>query len=334
MSTYSSHDYLLSLTCDILHAHSAVLIASDGQGEYRVSAAVCAQPPTPVAARITPGKGLAGLVLRSNEPVFLNEFKADSHLLGYYEPEAEAAITAFMGAPLPESSGALCVDSISGQPFTKRDESILVRFARLLAGQTRLSEESDTDDVRRYFDAFEQLQKLRLQQQPLPWHDYLSLFLGIVAKASSFEYVALAMRPEDSSTYTIEGESTPLLLAQGTEVSFPVESSGLVSWILRNNGQLPVFADGVESALMPLFGKQAQVPAFQSAIGLPVMHNRTVYGVLVMAGLTPRPLPEQLRAFAAMSANEVGVHVATLYLQHRLQAMLRKAHKPRKTDDK
>lgn len=333
MSTYSSHDHTLSLACDVLNAHSAVLIASDGQGSYRVTAAVCAQPPTPIAAEIAPGNGLPGLLLRNNEPFFMNDFRAEAHFLGYYEKEAEQSLTAFMGAPLPDGSGALCVDRINQKPFTKHDESILIRFAHLICGQSQqLLADSAVDDVRRYFDAFEQLQKLRLHQQQLPWHDYLTHFLAITAQATQFEYVALVMRPEDSPTYTVEGESTPLLLGQGAAVNLPVDGVGLVNWIFRNNGQLPVYADGLEATLMPVFGKLPNVPNFQSAIGLPVMHNRTLYGVLVMAGLKPRPLPEQLRGFAGMAAAEVGLHVATLYLQHRLQSMMRRAQ--RKADDK
>lgn len=328
MSTYSSHDHTLSLACDVLSAHSAVLITSDGSGGYRVAAAVCAQAPTPVAAQIVPGTGLAGLLLRNNEPFFLNDFRAETHTLGYYPKEDEASLTAFMGVPLADGSGALCVDRIDQKPFTKNDESILVRFALLIAGQSQQAQDDcTTDEVRRYFDAYEQLQKLRLQQQPLPWHDYLTNFLSFTARATQFDYVALVMRPEDSPTYTIEGESTPLLLGQGSNVNLPVEGVGLVNWIFRNNGQLPVFADGVEATLMPVFGKLPNVPNFQSAIGLPVMHNRTLYGVLVMAGLKPRPLPEQLRGFAGMAAAEVGIHVATLYLQHRLQSMMRRAQR-------
>lgn len=332
MSTYSSHEQTLSLACDVLSAHSAVLITSDGQGGYRVAAAVSAQLPNPVAAQIVPGNGLAGLLLSTNEPFFMNDFRAGAQYLGYYEKGAEQDITAFMGVPLSDGSGALCVDRTNQKPFTKHDESVLVRFALLITGQSQHElEESSTDEVRRYFDAFEQLQKLRLQQQPLPWHDYLAHFLALTARATQFDYVALVMRPEDSSTYTIEGESTPLLLGQGGNVNLPVEGVGLVNWIFRNNGQLPVFADGIEATLMPVFGKLPNVPAFQSAIGLPVMHNRTLYGVLVMAGLKPRPLPEQLRGFVGMASAEVGLHVATLYLQHRLQSMMRRAQ--RKADD-
>lgn len=324
MSTSSSHDHLLSLTCSVLHAHSAVLILPDSD-IFRVTAAACAQNPTPVAAEIVSGRGLPGLVLRNREPITINDFSTENHSLGYYAPEDESAVTAFLGVPLPDGRGALCVDNTNGQPFSKRDESLLVRFARLVMGQARLQDEvSDPDDVRRYFEAFEQLQTLR--SRSLPWHEYLVHFLAETARATQFDYVALIMRPEDSPTYTIEGESTPLLLAQGTEVNLPVDSTGLVSWVLRDGGRLPVFADGLEgSSVMPLFGKTVQVPAFQSTICLPVTHNRAVYGVLVMAGINPRPLPEQLRTFAALSANEIGIHVAVLYLQHRVQSLLRKA---------
>lgn len=326
MSSSSSHDHLLSLTCDVLHAHSAVLVLPDGNENFRVAAAACATQPTPVAAEITSGKGLPGLVLRNREPVIINDFNAETHFLGYYDEESEHTITAFMGVPLPEGGGALCVDSVGGQPFTKRDESILIRFARLVSGQNRLEhEQSGDDDVRRYFETFEQLQLLRTKS--LPWHDYLGHFLAHMAQGTQFDYVALIMRPEDSPTYTIEGESTPLLLSEGTEVNLPVDSLGLVSWVLRDGGRLPVFADGLEgNTVMPLFGKLPQIPAFQSAICLPVTHNRAVYGVLVMAGLEARVLPEQLRSFATMTAAEVGVHIATLYLQHRVQGLLRKAH--------
>ena len=75
-----------------------------------------------------------------------------------------------------------------------------------------------------------------------------------MAESTEFEYVAFATAQEGGSTYTVEGENTPLLITEDGMPELPLTSGGLVSWVFRN--EVPVHAEGADgSPSTPLFGK-------------------------------------------------------------------------------
>ncbi len=323
MSTVFNSSQILSLICDILHVHCAVLLLPDQHGTCTVVDASGTVFPLPVAATVTPGKGLVGWILRNEQPLILNNFNTKQSFLGYYDsPVEEEHVSAFMGVAVP-GGGALCVDSLVPRAFSTAEQHVLSRFAALLVPQKQqdMTNMSLPGETERYFETFEELQNIRLES--LPWRTYLSRFLTLLAKASQFEYVALAMLPEGSTMYTVEGESRPLLLTEG-EMKLPV-ATGLVGWVLRNEG-MAIYAEGTESApIAPLFGNWEGAPRFQSTICLPVWHAKAICGTLIFANNEPCPLPESLRTFARMAANELGLYIEALYLHHRVQRMLLKA---------
>ena len=65
--------------------------------------------------------------------------------------------------------------------------------------------------------------------------------------------------------------------------------------------------------------------SFHGLICVPVMHSRNVCGTLAFAGLQHRTFSDDLRTFVNLAASELGQHIETLYLRHRLLALLPKA---------
>ena len=105
-----------------------------------------------------------------------------------------------------------CVDSVRPRAYTEEDQLLLHRFARHLARQVHSAGLAcDAEDLRRYFTRLEQLSELSAQNPH--WRDYLGAFLRLMAESTEFEYVAFATAQEGGSTYTVEGENTPLLLS-------------------------------------------------------------------------------------------------------------------------
>lgn len=318
---YDNDDSLLELVRITFDAHSAVLFLPDHAGNYEVALASTDAAPFVRETRIAPGRGLVGWILRHRQSVIVNDLERHS-LLGYYAEEEEEAIAAFMGCHLPKG-GALCIDSVRPRTYTEADQALLLRFARHLARQA-YSEvlADDAEELRRYLSRLERLTELSARNPH--WTEYLSRFLALVAESSGFDYVAFATSSEGASTYTVEGESAPLLIQDGAAPEIPLTTGGLVGWVFRN--EAPVHAEGGDSSpAAPLYGKAAETPLFQAVICLPVFMNRIVCGVLCLAGTEPRALPEHLRSFARVAVSLLSRQLETLYLRHRLQSLLPRA---------
>lgn len=232
-------------------------------------------------------------------------------------------------APFPHSwaatspeGGALCVDSVRPRAYTEEDQLLLHRFARHLARQVHSAGLAcDAEDLRRYFTRLEQLSELSAQNPH--WRDYLGAFLRLMAE-HRFEYVAFATAQEGGSTYTVEGENTPLLITEDGMPELPLTSGGLVEAgfpqrSARTCGRGRWFSQ--YAALRQAAGS-AQL---QSVMCLPVHLNKVTCGVLCFAGLNPRSLSQNLRTFTKIAVTYLAQYLEMLYLRHRLKSLLPRA---------
>lgn len=325
MSMTSLHDTdntLLALVRTTFDAHSAVLFLPNESGQCTVALSSSDGEPLVQEVSIAPGKGLVGWILRQRQPVIVNNLDMRHTFLGYYNTEEEEAISAFMGCYIPEG-GALCIDSIKPRSFTEADQLLLHRFARHIARQVHSAGlASDAEELRRYFSKIEEL--VDLGERNPGWKEYLSSFLKILAEGSNFDYVAFASATEGASTYTLEGENTPLLISGSDLPEFSLSGGGLVSWVFRN--EVPVHAEGTESSpTTPLFGKIPDMPQFQSVICLPIQMNKITCGVLCLACQDPRELPSNIRSFTRMAAIQLAQYLERLFMRHRIKSLLPRA---------
>lgn len=323
ITPHDNDNTLLALVRTTFDAHSAVLFLPDQAGNYELALSSTDDSPFVQEVSIAPGKGLVGWILRHRQPVIVNNLDMRHTFLGYYIEEEEEAISAFMGCHIPEG-GALCVDSVRSRAFTEEDQLLLHRFARHIARQTHSAGlASDAEELRHYFDRLERLSELGVRHPQ--WRGYLTQFLALIAESTGFDYATFASSAEGSTTYTVEGENTILLIEEGDPMpELPLNGGGLISWVFRN--EVPVHAEGTDgSPNTPLFGKLPQVPSFQSVMCLPVQMNKITCGVLCLAGLSPRPLPQNMRAFARMAVTHLAQHLELLFLRHRLKTLLPRA---------
>lgn len=314
-------DDLLTLTRLALDAHCVSLFMPQQDGHVSLVAASCEGDPTPIVSTIPPGRGLVGWIARNKKPLVVDTFDPEHSLLGYYEEEHEQVIATFMGFPLPHG-GALCVDCVNPRSFSQREQRVLNQLANQC--DTFISQHANNReaDICRYFEHLSLIQDLR--HKNLHWHAYLNAFLDIFVRGASFDYAAFASLPENASMYTLEGESTPLLLKDSTLLDLPT-TAGIAGWVFRNDG-LPVFAEGLDSSqTAPLFGKIASMPAFGAVVCLPVVLNKTTCAVLCLAGEEPRQMDENMRTFVRMATTELTSYLETITLKHRVQQLLPKA---------
>ncbi len=320
MKAITLEKHVLGIVCSVFDAYSAVLFLPDEQGEsHYLAAHFSLGNNIPQDVYILPGKGLVGWILHNHKPLLIPNFDHREGTLGYYEPDAEEGIKAFMGFPLP-TGGALCVDSKRQYSFSEKDHKILQMFAGLVSSLQSMAHENLSGEIPRYFAELGVIQDLRFRYRR--WPTFLKNFLRTMAETTEFDYCAFATLREGGQFYTLESESAPLLLANGQELRIP-QGSGIVGWVFRN--EQPVFAEEGLSPASALFGKVPDMPEFPSAICLPVMVDKTCRGVLCLANTEPRQIDESLRSFVRQAVDHLSLFLENLYFKSRLHSYMPKA---------
>lgn len=319
MKTNPCHKHVLSIVCSVFDAYSAVLFLPSEQGEEcEMVTAFSLGDKLANASSILPGKGLVGWILRNRQPLLVPNFDQRQSHLGYYKDGEEGTIKAFMGCPIP-SGGALCVDSKRQYSFSDKDHKILQLFSELIAKQ-QVGDGHDAlaGDIPRYFVQLGIIQDLRFRYKR--WPSFLQNFLRSMVDATGFDYCAFASTDGSGESYTLEGESSRLLLDGKEFVTLPA-SNGIAGWVVRD--EQPVFSEGTGgSPAAALFGKIPNIPNFQAVICMPVVLSKNTRGVLCLAHTEPHEMDEALRSFVRQCVDHLALFLENLYLKNRLRSML------------
>lgn len=321
---------LLSIACNVFEAHSTVLFlpCRGGPGgldhsRFRVAEYFSLGEQVLHSADILPGKGLAGWIIKNREPLLINNFDKKRSVLGYYEKGVESKIRAFMGCPLDNGQGALCVDSKRTYSFSTKDQKILSQFARLVSGlQGHVSRLEN--DIRQ-FTYYQSLQVIKgLRDKRMPWEQFFDESLDVLSAASNFSHVMLAVRDEVGSHYQIEAANRPVLQGSSQQMRFPI-GSGLVGYVFKNHTQL-VKAD--DSPVANLFGRDVDTGHFATVICMPLVFGRITRGVLVLASPTPQSVDSGLVSFVSLVADMLTQLFENLYLKNRIARMASRSVAP------
>ena len=314
--------HVLSIICSVFDAYSAVLFLPEEDGEScRLSQFFSLGDSILPEAVIRPGAGLVGLILRTRQSFLESNFDQRPRTLGYYADGAESDIKAFMGCPLP-TGGALCVDSKRQYSFSNKDAKLLQLFAELISRiQASVAGQDMAGDIPRYFAELGVIQDLRFRYRR--WPVFLENFLLTMRDATGFEYCAFASLTPDSEQYTVEAESSTVLLKEGVPGTRPL-GSGIVGWAFRDE-QAVFVEDDAATAPTALFGRVEGAPDFRTAICMPVMVNKSARGVLCLAHTGAVPIDEGLRSFVRQAVDHLALFLENLYLRTRLWAVLPRA---------
>jgi signal transduction protein with GAF and PtsI domain len=310
----------LGIICSVFDAYSAVLFLPETEGECRLASCFSLGDHILPPEEADPGKGLVGWIARNRQPLLVPNFDQSKNRLGYYQQDEEKNIKAFMGCPVP-GGGVLCVDSKTKYYFSDKDHKILQLFAELVGQQQRNGMDAPVGDIPRYFAQLGIIQELRFRYKR--WPVFLEHFLRTVREATGFDYCAFASCDADSQSYTIEGETAPLMLDGQNPASLPV-NSGIVGWVFRN--EQPVFSEAAGDAPSTApFGKVGDISNFQTIMCLPVVISQSTRGVLCLAHTTALSMPEIMRSFARQATDHLALFLENLYLKNRLRSLLPKA---------
>ncbi len=317
----STYDRILGILCSVLDAYSTVLFLpveeTHQERAYAIASAFSLGDSLDYNVRIQEGRGIVGWLLRNKEPLLVSNFDRHKNHLNYYTGNEEASIKAFMGYPLPDGKGALCVDSKRQYSFSEKDQKILHLFADLL---DKLEEESrDTEEkimVFKYYTALCTIYTLRRRYSR--WSEFLRHLLDLMAAVTGFGYCALFTRDYSGTSYSVEGENIALMKKRNNAgPSFPM-SHGIVGWVFRNGAQ--VCNDGPEGAPENLLvGRGADIPQFQSILALPLVIQRKTRGVLCLAHDLPMRSHQATQDFVRMASEHLSLFLENLYVKCRLR---------------
>lgn len=321
MNAKSPVESLLALVASVFDAYTVVLFEQESDGQQaRLAAYFSMGDVVNPAARIAPGRGLAGWILRNKAPLLVNSIEENQAWLGYYHEKDAPDIHSFMGCPIP-GGGALCIDSKRSQAFADSRQKLLHLFALMIPQMENLGSSGQDEEVVTFFAAMARINELRTEYPG--WNAYLSRLLPLLTDVTGFHYAAFATKAEGSNSYIVESEHPPLLNQQGEQAELSV-GSGIVGWVFRN--EEGVHNEGTNvAASTPVFGKSPLVPEFASSICLPVVVDKCTCGVLCLASMDARSFSPALRDFVRLVADDLARLLDTLSLRYKVHSLMPKA---------
>jgi len=316
-------EFLLSIICSVYEAHSAVLFLPRNPGEpsgsneeFVLAGKFSLGDKIIEDVAIRPGMGLVGWVLKNRQSMKLNTFDQNRSRIGYYDPKEEAQIKAFMGCPLPDGRGALCLDSQRTHSFTETDQKLLHLFATLVHDlHVRHEETRDGLCQGQYFQTLQTI--MNLSQEEKRWGPFLERFLNLLSEGTGFEHAFLAVRNPEGNAYSLEGANLPLL-REDPATLFPL-GSGLVGWVFKNGKAL--YSGDTAMPVSPLFGKSKGHPSIRRVICEPLTIQHETRAVLGLAKEGEVRFSDELKNFVSLSAGHLALFLENLYLKSRVREM-------------
>jgi len=304
---------ILALAASVFDAYSVVLFEAPREGQgAQILAAYSQGDHIDQNAVISPGKGLAGWILRNRTPIVVGSIDENQAYLGYYHEDWIPEICSFLGCPLPDG-GILCVDSTQRHAFSSEKQRLIPIFADMLSQVQGMEARTDSDESVGYLRVLGHLAELR-QNYP-GWKAYLAQMLPVLLETSGFRYAAFASRLEGNPNYIVEGEYPVLFLKDQKPMELSVHN-GIIGWVFRN--EEAVYNDGF-SGSTPIFGKMDGSPEFRSAVCIPISMNKVTCGVLCLASEESRAISDSLRAFLRLAADDLARLLEVLSLRYRVR---------------
>ncbi len=311
-------DRILGLICSVFDAYSAVLFLEDGQGGYKLAALFSLGNSIQKETYLEPGQGLVGWIIRNNQPLLVNDFDRAGDCLGYYPPETESKIKAFMGCPLQDGQGVLCLDSKKSYSFSAKDQKILHQFVQLLQSlQDTIWTQNISEQERNYYLCLQLISSLR--NKNLKWSTFLQNLLQGVAEYTNFSHCFLTARDEYGQNFFLEGWNRPIFNNQDEHHQKFSTSGGLIGWVFRNHSFVSTADRDSKANRTPLFEKQGDSWIFPSVICVPLVVHMRTRGVLVLASENYQFVSEDLKNFLLLVGDYLALFLENLYLKNRLK---------------
>ena len=289
---------------------AAGLVGASSASLYRWDAAAglvrCirnhAVPATDTTPDLAPGQGLAGQTFALREPLIVNDYSA---WIGGMESGRVGGLRAGIGVPLRHDGrpiGVLLVRSYdeATPPFGDEDARLVTLFADQAAAALDTADRAARREVR-----LARLQALsrvnRVISSSLDMDAVLREIVGAAAELTGAILATILVADEEARTLEIRAWSDDRVVPSIAGLSFDDGAAGWVATHRRAVNIPDVFADERTIAL-----EWARAYGIASFVGLPIVHDGHLLGVLALNGALPFHLePDEqsvLDAFVAQAA--------------------------------
>jgi len=310
---------LLGLICSIFDGYSAVLfLAGDSSTQYELVSSFSLGDNIAKNMVLETGQGLVGWVVKNNQPLLVTDFERQGEGLEYYKQDHTVRIKSFMGCPLKDGMGALCLDSKNGYAFGPKQQKILHQFVQLIETLLADNDKSRKDSLQQHY--YTCLQLIRVLPKHYPrWSAFLEQFLLLIADYTGFSHCFLASRDKTGDGYYLEGWNRGLFSKEELHHKRFDNDQGLIGWVFRNHCFVNTADRENSPSSYPIFEKKAKGPSFQSVICLPLLVNSRTRAVLVLADAHKRTVDEELKNFLEFVSEHLALFLENLYLKNKLR---------------
>jgi transcriptional regulator with GAF, ATPase, and Fis domain len=309
---------LLGLLCSIFDAYSAVLfLGPAGSDKHELAASFSLGDSIQENKVLEPGQGLVGWVIKNNQPLLVTDFERQSDGLEYYK-DSSVRIKSFMGCPLKDGTGVLCLDSKNAYSFGPKQQKILHQFVQLI--ETLLEDENRRQTVSSRHHYYDCLQEIRVLPKRYPrWSAFLEAFLQLLSGCTEFSYCFFASRDKTGNGYYLEGWNQSLFNKEEVHRRRFDTDTGLIGWVFRNQCFVSTQECEKNPSAFPVFEKKIKGPSFQSVICLPLSVNGKTRAVLVLADEDKKTIDEELKNFLEFVSEHLALFLENLYLKNKLR---------------
>ncbi len=285
-------DSLLSFASDVFAAHSIVLFEARDDSSAGIRLAY-GNDDIDRDAVLSPGKGLAGWILRSKSRLVVNSLRGSRGYLTYYREGALPGVRSFMGCFIP-GVGVACIDSLEENAFPPEKQKLFAGLSRTLALACAACESREESG---HMAALEEIGALR--RRYAGWTGYISSLLGVLRRHGGFDFAAFASRA-DPRQYRLE-HCVPEAPKESGDRVFSVYSD-IIGWTFRNDRPIFCESDAASPAVFPGTPLERQFARYAC---LPVSLRSGLCGVLFLGSSAPMPVSRGLRSFLSLGAGEL-----------------------------
>lgn len=309
--------FALELLRRTLNLRTAVLLGLDVTGQrlhvQELSTEYDAISPGPFAAR----DGIFGAVLARAEPVSIDGAKAGHHVPWYAVQPSTGAVSA---APVVEHGhvrGVLAVDREAREPFTSREEELLVAAAHFLSRSIEnervfMQLERAKLEQGKLYRAAEQLASATTEAQ------VIEIGVNGAREFASFDFAVVTLFDRVAAEHEIcaaSGEGTEALVGRRFR-----HNTGLVSMAVANKHPLPYRGD-YDPARQVVFTRRLAPPNVASLLVLPLgVHDRAL-GTIVLGSRRRGAFGDAVRPTLEVLASHVAVSLSSARMLERLEQL-------------
>ena len=264
-----------------------------------------------------PRDGLFAAALSQGRPVSLCGARAGKHTTYYSLQPTVGAVCAVPVVDHGQNRGLLVVDRASRDPFTSREEELLIAAARFVLRAVQNER------------VFVQLDATKLEQGKLyraanalaaatTEAQVIESGLNSAREFASFEFAVVTLFDHTSGEHEIcavSGEGSDALLGKRFQ-----HNAGLVGMAVANRHPLPYRGD-YDRDRQVVFTRRLSPPALKSLLVLPLLVHDRPLGTLVLGAARQGALGPHVRPTLEVLASHMAVSLANARMLKRLEEM-------------